>query len=201
MLTDRIRVAKDRDGINAIMFMMLMLLMLVSAIFYSIDIVIPILFVAVVAAVLICAAAETALQRSFALLFSVTCVSVYFVLTGIPLWLTGISILAVGEVIFYFDKAKPKKNQSIFRFTAKRKLGCFGEAGLITVNTFALFHIIPLIVEYVTTNTEHIIYWFGVAGICIAAIASIIFAAAAYIWLNSLKYGNVKAKNVKELSR
>ncbi len=101
----------------------------------------------------------------------------------------GILIIIPTEMLFWLDKKQPKKNESIYVFTIKRKLLGFGEAILIIGGINGG---INLIFKYVPMLEEFLIrYGYTVCGIIGCGIV-VIIVGAIYIWLNSLKYSCYK---------
>ena len=198
MITDIIKNKEEREYVIAIAFAVaaaFAVAIVAAAFAVAIAFAVTIAFAVVIAAAVaiaaaVFAAADTKTLRIMSIIFAVSYFSAYFAVTSqvVPLWATGLAILAIGEIIFYFEEAEPKKNDSKLWFTAKRKLGCLGEASLIVVNVVALISQVPNIVKWIGYNYSGIAYWIGVLGfwlICIVAVGAV---ALGYIWLNSQKY-------------
>lgn len=195
MITDRIKKPEERE--DAAAAVAVAAVVVAAAVAVAVVVAAAAVVVAAAAAavaVAVAVAAETKTGKILCFLFAWLYISIYLILTSqaIPLLAIGITILAVGEVIFYFEKVKPNKNDSRFWFTAKRKLGCLGESTLIVVSAAGLITLIPNLIESIGANQEAILHWLGVIGVWVIILAGIGAAIYAYIWMNSMKYRKVK---------
>jgi len=118
-----------------------------------------------------------------------------FVITAYELYLGNIlvlpfaiSVLVVSECFFWLERPKPKRNQNKMEFTLERKL----------INAIDAFVINGCVFEIVLFRDGIINFFLGIYSLTILAImwlcASALGIVGLYglLWLNSLKYRNVK---------
>jgi MFS family permease len=109
-----------------------------------------------------------------------------------PIWLFILAIIAIAEILFFFDKAKPNAGENKYWFTILHKGEAILETSLVVVNLANIakllegIDLLKVIQGWIPAILQGI-YYIGIVVVVIAAIAC-------WIWLNSLKYKEEKRK-------
>jgi hypothetical protein len=108
--------------------------------------------------------------------------------------------LILSEIFFWLDKKKPQKGDKVMEYTFWRKLDQIAESIIWVGMSMTVFKVRDEIVNvfgqifnFFAQNFQFIIQiltWIGI-------IALIVGGTYAFVWVNSLKYRNVKKKKVK----
>jgi len=113
----------------------------------------------------------------------------YFPRQAIIFWITLVLVFIIFEFIFLkLDKAKPKKNDNVLWFTAKRKGIALLESLFVVLEINGLFQLSIRGYPYIRKYFPEILKWTGYIGIGIIALAILIGLVLLYLYVNSLKY-------------
>ena len=108
---------------------------------------------------------------------------------NLNIWLIIVGVIVLAEIIFLlFDKKKPKKKESKFWFTAKRKAIAYLESTFIIIELNGLYQLTVRGYPYIKRYFPEIVKWLGYIGIGIICLVVVLLILYVYIKLNSLKF-------------
>ncbi len=124
------------------------------------------------------------LAISIGLVLGAATVTGFFALLPV-LWILVIPIIILAEVLFLvLDGREPSPNESVFWFTAKRKLHVLTQAAIIMLSVFGFWKGGKEFISWAIINWHAVKMFFGVVG----SVVVVIVVLYLYIKLNSLKY-------------
>ena len=103
-------------------------------------------------------------------------------------WLFLILTIAIGEIIYWLDNKKPKKQDNKILFTAGRKSLAMLYSGVILVVIVGGYSLIIRIEKFLINYDYIILKWLGYIGVGLVGLGIALSVIYMYLWLNSLKY-------------
>ncbi len=103
-------------------------------------------------------------------------------------WLFLILTIAIGEIIYWLDNKKPKKQDNKILFTARRKSLAMLYSGVILVVIVGGYSLIIRIEKFLINYDYIILKWLGYIGVGLVGLGIALSVIYMYFWLNNLKY-------------